>query len=74
MLLFSVLSFAASLLSGCRDQMGAAARAATEPRTWAGICRQLVGHYADAIALKRDEILAEGSVRAQLEGVPPLRV
>ena len=57
-----------------RRAMGTAARTATEPRTWAGICRQLVGHYRDAMALKRDELLADGSIRRQVEGIPPLRV
>lgn len=38
-----------------RKAMGRAAREATEPRTWAGICAQLVGHYEEAIALKREQ-------------------
>ena len=36
-----------------RRAMGRVAREATEPRTWAGICAQLMGHYEEAIALKR---------------------
>ena len=37
-----------------RTAMGRAAREATAPRTWAGVCGQLVGHYEAAIALHRD--------------------
>lgn len=39
-----------------RRAMGRSAREATEPRTWAGICAQLVGHYDEAIALKREQL------------------
>ena len=41
-----------------RAAMGRAAREATTPRTWAGICGQLVSHYEDAIALKREQLHA----------------
>ena len=41
---------------GKRTAMGRAAREATAPRTWTGICTQLVGHYAEAIALKREQL------------------
>ncbi len=37
-----------------RRAMGRSAREAMEPRTWAGICAQLVDHYEEAIALKRE--------------------
>ena len=39
-----------------RRAMGRSAREATEPRTWAGICAQLVRHYDEAIALKREQL------------------
>lgn len=41
---------------GKRTAMGRAAREATAPRTWTGICTQLVGHYEEAIALKREQL------------------
>ncbi|MDO5534963.1 MAG: glycosyltransferase, partial [Propionibacteriaceae bacterium] len=54
-----------------RTAMGRAARAATEPRTWAGICGQLLGYYAEAIALKHDQLHAARQVdHLRLTGRP----
>lgn len=39
-----------------RRAMGRAAREATEPRTWAGICAHLVGLYEEAVSLKREQL------------------
>ncbi|WP_232548945.1 glycosyltransferase family 4 protein [Propioniciclava soli] len=37
-----------------RRAMGEAARVAMEPRTWRGVCHQLVGHYRTALDLARE--------------------
>ncbi|MDO5629796.1 MAG: glycosyltransferase family 1 protein, partial [Mobilicoccus sp.] len=50
-----------------RCAMGRAAREAIEPRTWASICAQLVHHYHDAIALKRDELRQARDLAWQLQ-------
>lgn len=57
-----------------RRAMGVAAREATEPRTWNGICRQLVHHYQDAMAIKREEVLSARLAQRQLTGSGRARI
>ena len=57
-----------------RRAMGRSAREATEPRTWAAICAQLVEHYAEAIALKREQEHTARQMAFALRHGRPLRV
>lgn len=59
---------------GKRRAMGTAAREATRPRTWAGVCGQLVGYYHEAIALKRSQLLVDAADERAAAGGSRLRV
>ena len=57
-----------------RRLMGRAAREATRPRTWAGLCTQLLGYYREAQDLHRERALASRRAERALAGDPRLRV
>lgn len=57
-----------------RRAMGRSAHEAMQPRTWAGVCAQLVGYYDEAIALKREQLHTARQMEFALRHGRPLRV